>query len=63
MLTEDMILLVGSYGGDERTPAWVLNLQATPDVTVTVGGRTRPMRARLATADEKTTYWPDVADR
>lgn len=63
VLTDDRILLVGSYAGDDRTPAWVLNLQSNPDVTVTTGGQSRPMRARLANADEKETYWPVVVER
>jgi deazaflavin-dependent oxidoreductase (nitroreductase family) len=56
----DMLVLVASYGGDDRHPAWFLNLRDNPDVEVTMGGETRPMRARAASADEKAELWPRV---
>lgn len=56
----DSVVLVASYGGDARHPAWFLNLRADPDVTVTMRGRTRPMRARIASSEEKERLWPDV---
>jgi deazaflavin-dependent oxidoreductase (nitroreductase family) len=56
----DRLVIVASYGGDDRHPAWFLNLRDNPDVKVTMGGRTRPMRARVATADEKAELWPQV---
>src|SRR3954449_8990790 len=46
-------VVVASRGGDDRTPAWCLNLQANPDVEVAArGGPRQPMRGRVATADE-----------
>ena len=54
------IVLVASYGGDDRHPAWFLNLQANPAVEVTAGGSTRKMWARIASADEKAELWPKV---
>jgi deazaflavin-dependent oxidoreductase (nitroreductase family) len=56
----DRLVVVASYGGDDRHPAWFLNLQANPHVEVTTGGTTRPMHARVATADEKAELWPKV---
>ena len=56
----DRLVVVASYGGDDRHPAWFLNLQANPHVEVTTGGTTRPMQARVATADEKAELWPKV---
>lgn len=56
----DGVVLVASYGGDPRHPAWFLNLQANPAVEITMGGTTRKMRARVATADEKADLWPKV---
>jgi deazaflavin-dependent oxidoreductase (nitroreductase family) len=54
-------VVVASRGGDDRTPAWCLNLQANPDVEVAVqGGPREPRRARLATADERAELWPQV---
>lgn len=54
----DTVVLVASYGGDDRHPAWFLNLRDNPDVEVTMEGRTRPMRARVASAEEKAELWP-----
>ena len=42
----DTVVLVASKGGDDRDPAWYLNLRDHPEVEVTMGGRTRTMRAR-----------------
>ncbi|HEV2891566.1 MAG TPA: nitroreductase family deazaflavin-dependent oxidoreductase [Frankiaceae bacterium] len=56
----DTVVLVASYGGDDRHPAWYLNLTANPDVTVELAGRRREMRARTATAEEKAALWPRI---
>lgn len=56
----ERIVLVASYGGDDRHPAWFLNLRDHPDVEVMTQGRTLPMRARVATPEEKTELWPRV---
>jgi len=60
MHDDDTVTLVASYGGDDRHPAWFLNLRDNPDVEVTMGGRTRKMRARIATAEEKAERWPTI---
>lgn len=54
----DTVVLVASYGGDDRHPAWFLNLRDNPDVEVTMEGRTRRMRARVASAEERAELWP-----
>jgi deazaflavin-dependent oxidoreductase (nitroreductase family) len=59
----DRVALVASYGGDDRHPAWFLNLRADPEVELTLHGSTRPMRARVASAEEKAALWPRVVDR
>ena len=56
----ERVVLVASYGGDDRHPAWFLNLRANPDVEVTMLGRRRAMRARVATAKEKQRLWPSI---
>jgi deazaflavin-dependent oxidoreductase (nitroreductase family) len=56
----ESIVLVASYGGDDRHPAWFLNLRDNPDVEVTTRGQTRPMRARIASSQEKVELWPRV---
>jgi len=54
------VVLVASYGGDARHPAWFLNLRAHPDVTVTMAGAERRMRARVAPEAEKAALWPSI---
>jgi deazaflavin-dependent oxidoreductase (nitroreductase family) len=52
--------IVASYGGDDRHPSWYLNLRENPDVSLTMGGETRRMRARTASAEERAELWPKV---
>ena len=59
----DEIVIVASRGGDPTHPAWYHNLQANPDVEVTIGGKRKPMRARVATAEERAELWPKVTSK
>ncbi len=59
----DRVVLVASYGGDDRDPAWYLNLQANPEVRATTAGSTRTMSARVATDEEKAQLWPQTISR
>ena len=54
----DTLAIVASRGGDDRHPAWFLNLRDHPAVTVTMSGTSRPMQARIATPEEKAELWP-----
>jgi deazaflavin-dependent oxidoreductase (nitroreductase family) len=56
----DRVVLVASKGGDERDPEWYKNLVANPDVELTIGGSTRAMAARTATAAERAELWPRI---
>jgi deazaflavin-dependent oxidoreductase (nitroreductase family) len=56
----DRLVLVASYGGDDRHPAWFLNLRDNPHVEVLMDGRTRRMHARVASREEKAALWPRV---
>jgi len=57
----DTVVVVASRGGDDVHPAWYLNLQADPDVEVSIkGAPAQPMTARVATADERARLWPQV---
>ena len=56
----DHLVLVASFGGDDRHPAWYLNLQANPEVRVTIAGSTHTMIARIATEEEKAELWPRI---
>jgi deazaflavin-dependent oxidoreductase (nitroreductase family) len=55
------LVVVASRGGDERAPAWFLNLEANPEVEVTMhGGPKRRMRAYVATPEERNRWWPVI---
>jgi deazaflavin-dependent oxidoreductase (nitroreductase family) len=54
------VVIVASRGGDDRNPAWFLNLRDNPDVTVKMRGVTRPMKARVADPEERARLWPLV---
>jgi deazaflavin-dependent oxidoreductase (nitroreductase family) len=56
----DRLVVVASFGGDDRHPAWYLNLQANPAVGVTIAGSTRAMIARSATEEERAALWPQI---
>ena len=57
----DTIVVVASRGGDPTHPAWFLNLRDNPDVEVAYkGGKRTPMKARVATAEERAEMWPKV---
>jgi len=57
----DALVVVASRGGDDRSPAWYLNLVANPEVDVAVQGKPPvPMLARVATDDQRARLWPLV---
>jgi deazaflavin-dependent oxidoreductase (nitroreductase family) len=57
----DSIVVVASRGGDPQHPAWFHNLKANPDVEVAFkGGKPKPMKARVATPEERERLWPQV---
>ena len=56
----DTVVLVASWGGDDRHPTWYLTLQANPEVEITMGGSDRPMTARTATPEERADLWPRI---
>jgi deazaflavin-dependent oxidoreductase (nitroreductase family) len=59
----DSVVIVASYGGDDRHPAWYLNLVANPDVDVEMRDRRRSMRARVTTGDERDRIWSEIIRR
>lgn len=61
--SEDRIVIVASWGGDDRHPTWYLNLREDPDVEVTMKGRKRPMRARIAQDEEREELWREVTSK
>ena len=57
---DSRVVLIASWGGDDRHPTWYLNLRDQPEVEIIMEGHRRPMRARIADADEKAELWPRV---
>jgi deazaflavin-dependent oxidoreductase (nitroreductase family) len=53
----DRYVVAASNAGADRHPAWYLNLVADPAVTVQIGARATPARARTATAEERPRLW------
>jgi deazaflavin-dependent oxidoreductase (nitroreductase family) len=56
------LVIVASKGGHPRHPAWFHNLRAYPDVMVQVGSERRPVRARVASKEERARLWPRVVE-
>jgi deazaflavin-dependent oxidoreductase (nitroreductase family) len=58
----DAYVVVASRGGDDRHPAWFLNLRDDRNVEVAVEGHPRiAMTARIANAEERARMWPLIA--
>src|SRR5689334_6433097 len=53
----DDYLVVASKGGAPEHPAWYLNIEADPEVTVQVKADRFKARARTASPDEKPELW------
>lgn len=53
----DALVLVASYGGSRRTPAWVLNLRARAVALVQMRRELRSVRAREADGEEYDRLW------
>jgi deazaflavin-dependent oxidoreductase (nitroreductase family) len=52
----DLVTMAMNGWGDAE-PAWWLNLQAQPDVTVDLPGGSRAVRGRAASAEERPRLW------
>jgi deazaflavin-dependent oxidoreductase (nitroreductase family) len=60
---ENRVVLVASWGGDDRHPQWFLNVRENPDVELTLKGETRKMKAHVASPEEKAELWPQVTGK
>jgi deazaflavin-dependent oxidoreductase (nitroreductase family) len=57
-VTDDgRFVVVASYAGSPKHPAWYLNLEANPNVGLQVGNERFAAVARPASADEKARLW------
>jgi deazaflavin-dependent oxidoreductase (nitroreductase family) len=51
------LVTMAMNGWGDAEPAWWLNLQASPDATVSLRGERRPVRGRAATPEERPRLW------
>jgi deazaflavin-dependent oxidoreductase (nitroreductase family) len=51
-------VVVASKGGTPEQPEWYLNLVEHPEVTLQDGERVMDLRARTATPEERSEWWP-----
>ena len=56
----DDVVVIGSYGGLDRPPAWSLNLQADPRAELENGRERRQVVARTAGPGERARLWAAV---
>ncbi len=53
----ERLVVIGSNAGNDRTPAWALNLQAHPNAEVQIRGERRHVRGRIAEDEERGELW------
>ena len=53
----DNYVVINTNAGNEKTPAWSLNLRAEPEAEVEVKGKRAKVRARLAEGEERADLW------
>lgn len=53
----DRLVVIGSNAGNERAPAWALNLKANPACEVELRGERRELQARIAEGEEHADLW------
>jgi deazaflavin-dependent oxidoreductase (nitroreductase family) len=58
---EDMVV-VASYGGAPKNPAWYHNIRAKPETVVEVGRERRAVIAHVATEQERERLWPALVE-
>jgi deazaflavin-dependent oxidoreductase (nitroreductase family) len=56
----DTVVLVASFGGDDREPSWCRNLRKDPNVRIVMRGRDEARRARVADPAERAELWPKI---
>jgi deazaflavin-dependent oxidoreductase (nitroreductase family) len=56
-------VVVASYAGEDRDPAWWRNLKANPHAELRVGGRRLRIRAREADGPERERLWARIVSK
>jgi F420H(2)-dependent quinone reductase len=57
------VVVIASYGGLDRPPAWWLNLEANPAAELLEGRERRAVTARNADPEERARLWAEVTSR
>ena len=60
LTVDDKMIIVGSYAGAPKHPAWVHNLRADPRVRIEVGTETYEVLARELPEDERATTYSKI---
>jgi len=63
LLDGDAYIVVASYAGEDRDPAWWNNLKAQPEAEVAVGGRRLKVRARESEGAERARLWREITGK
>jgi len=59
----DSFVVIGSYGGLDRSPSWWLNLRHEPRATVQLGRTRHDVMAREAQSGERERLWTQLTAR
>ncbi|MET0546312.1 MAG: nitroreductase family deazaflavin-dependent oxidoreductase [Caulobacterales bacterium] len=54
--------IIGSKGGNEEDPIWMLNLQADPICEIRVGAPPIKAEAKILTSEERAKVWPKIIE-
>ena len=52
------VVLVGSYAGADKPPAWATNLTKTPAAQIQTGSKVTRVNSAIASAQRKAELWP-----
>lgn len=56
------VIVVASALGQAENPQWYRNLPPNPDTHIQIGSDRRPVRAVVASSDERARLWPRPVD-
>lgn len=59
----EAMAIVASAGGNDKHPAWFLNLSADPSVTIRTKSGTSSMTARTVAGDERAKLWGEITGK